>query len=262
MARTPIVFVAALLAAIGAGCAEEPPTQYYDYEVIAAYPHDPQAFTQGLFFRDGHLYESTGREGRSSIRRVETETGKVLQQRDLPADVFGEGIAPSGDEIVGLTWRDGYGYVADGETFEEERRFSYAGEGWGLASDGERLIMSDGTAALRFLDPETLEDTGRITVTLRGKEIANLNELEWIDGEIWANVWQTDYIVRIKPATGLVTGVIDLRGLRDELVEAGEAEALNGIAWDEKGKRLFVTGKLWPKLFEIKLSPRAHRTEQ
>lgn len=251
--RLAILAAAAMLA----GCADEArAAPYYDYEIVNAYPHDPAAFTQGLFYRDGYLYESTGLEGRSSIRKVELQSGKVVQQAELPDDVFGEGIAPLKDEIVGLTWRDGYGYVVDARSFKEARRFDYAGEGWGLASDGRRLIMSDGTAELRFLEPGTLKETGRIRVTHQGKDIANLNELEWIGGEVWANVWQTGYIVRIEPKTGIVAGVIDLRSLHHQLGEGARADVLNGIAYDEKGERLFVTGKLWPTLFEIKLKPR------
>jgi glutamine cyclotransferase len=234
--------------------------QYYDYEIVNSYPHDPEAFTQGLFLKDGFLYESTGIWGRSSIRKVELKSGKVLQKRDLPAEIFGEGVAPWAGDIVGLTWRDGYGYVADGKDFKEERRFTYAGEGWGLTSDGKRLIMSDGTATLRFIDPTSLAETHRVTVTVRGKPLALLNELEWVDGEVFANVWGSGFIVRIDPESGIVAGVIDLRSLRKQLGAAPAAEVLNGVAYDEKGKRLFVTGKLWPKLFEIKLKPRAEKT--
>lgn len=224
------------------------------YEIVATYPHDPEAFTQGLFLADGRLYESTGLVGRSTLREVDLETGKVLRRRDLPPHVFGEGSAPWKDRIVTITWRDGEGYVFSRRTFEKKSAFAFAGEGWGLASDGRRLIMSDGTDVLRFLDPETLAETGRVSVTLDGKPLTRLNELEVVDGEILANVWQTNAIVRIDPATGKVTAIADMRGLRERLGDAPGADVLNGIAWDAKNRRLFVTGKNWPKLFEVRLA--------
>ncbi len=248
------------LAAAFVGAASAPAfsqsPQRYSYEVVAAYPHDPQAFTQGLFFLKGKLYESTGLVGRSTLREVDLKTGKVLRRQDLPPHVFGEGIAPFGDRIVALTWKNGEGYVFDRTSFRKLSRFAYAGEGWGLTGDGERLIMSDGTDALRFLDPKTLTETGRIRVTLNGKPLTRLNELEFIDGAVYANVWQTNAIVRIDPSSGVVTAVIDMRGLREELGGAQGADVLNGIAWDAASKRLFVTGKNWPKLFEVRLVPK------
>lgn len=247
--------VAAMFAFSSPANAEQP--RIYGYEIVNEYPHDPQSFTQGLFFQDGYLYESTGQPGESSLRKVALESGEVVQRRDLPDTVFGEGSAPWKGDIVALTWKSGVGFVFDGVSFDKERDFSYDGEGWGLTQDGERLIMSDGTADLRFLDPETLKETGRVTVTYGGKTLAALNELEWIDGEVFANVWRTEIIARIDPETGAVTGLIDMRGLRARLgADATGVDVLNGIAYDAKTERLFVTGKYWPKLFEIRLVER------
>lgn len=235
---------------------EGPPT-IYDVEIVKAYPHDAQAFTQGLYYKNGYLYESTGLKGRSTVRKVEIETGKVLQRKDLPETLFGEGVTDWRGEIIGLTWRSQVGFVYDEKSFDTKRRFTYPGEGWGVTTDGDRLIMSDGTSSLRFLNPRTLKETGRIAVTLKGKPLANLNELEWVDGEIYANVWLTDAIVRIDPQSGRVVGVIDLSSLHKALgADAQAIDVLNGVAYDAKDKRLFVTGKLWPKLFEIKLVPK------
>jgi glutamine cyclotransferase len=228
----------------------------YDIEIVNAYPHDPKAFTQGLFFKDGALYESTGLKGQSSLRRVKLETGEVLQMAALPKDIFGEGVAPAGDAIIGLTWRTQIGFVFDAKTFKVKRRFTYAGEGWGLASDGKRLIMSDGTDELRFLNPKSLKETGRLKVTRGGRPLRDLNELEWVEGEIFANVWRTDEIVRIDPKTGAVVGVVDARALRAAIgAPAPGMDVLNGIAYDAAKKRLFLTGKNWPKLFEVRLQP-------
>jgi glutamine cyclotransferase len=222
------------------------------YEVVRAYPHDPKAFTQGLEFADGFLYEGTGLNGASGIRKVRLETGEVLQVQKLEDRYFGEGITLFGDSVIQLTWRTGTGFVYDRETFERRRSFSYTGEGWGLTHDGTRLIMSDGSSSLRFLDPTTFKETGRLNVTDGGRPVAQLNELELVRGEIYANVWQTDRIARISPKTGDVTGWIDMRGLLSPAESKG-ADVLNGIAYDEKGNRLFVTGKWWPKVFEIRV---------
>jgi glutamine cyclotransferase len=235
-----------------------PPTQtpvpVYGFEVVRVYPHDPSAFTQGLVFRDGELLESTGRYP-STVRRVRLEDGVVLQQRELAGDYFGEGLTAVGDRVLTLTWRDGKGFIWDPATLEPRGEFAYAGEGWGLTHDATRLILSDGTAALRFLDPATLQETGRVPVTLQGRPISQINELEWIEGEVFANLWQTDYIVRIDPATGTITGIIDLTELMPDRSGLDPTDAvLNGIAWDPEGRRLFVTGKNWPKLFEIRLT--------
>ena len=224
------------------------------YEIVSTYPHDPAAFTQGLVFLEGGLYEGTGQNGQSAIRKVRLETGEVLQNRKLEDRYFGEGIAVVGDTIVQLTWQSGVGFVYDRHSFERKSTFSYKGEGWGLAYDGRRLIMSDGTDTLRFLDPKTQKELGRVRVTDGGKPVEKLNELEVVKGEILANVWMTERIARIDPATGRVTGWIDLRGLLTPS-EAAAADVLNGIAYDAAGDRLFVTGKLWPKLFQIRVIP-------
>lgn len=227
----------------------------YGFFVKHSYPHDPQAFTQGLFFKDGFLYESTGLNGKSSLRKVELKTGKVLQQKDLPKDVFGEGSAAVGDDIVSLTWTSKYGFVFDQKTFTLKRRFRYDSEGWGLASDGKALYMSDGTPTIHILDPVTLQETRRIEVAAEGKPVPQLNELEMVDGQLFANVWGTDVIARIDPADGKVVGWIDLGGLLPP-AQRGTSSAdavLNGIAYDSRQRRLFVTGKLWPKMFEVEL---------
>jgi len=226
----------------------------YGYEIVRSYPHDPNAYTQGLFFRQGFLYESTGLEGRSSVRKVRLETGEVLQGINLPAEVFGEGIVDWGDQVIGITWKNQLGYVLKLDGFAFVKRFSYAGEGWGLTRNNLEIIQSDGTAELRFVDPQTLQEKRRLKVTADGRPVDQLNELEWVDGEIYANVWQTDKIARIDPKTGKVLGWIDLAGLLPKAERAASnADVLNGIAYDPVTKRLFVTGKLWPKLYQIKL---------
>lgn len=220
------------------------------YRVVRSYPHDRQAYTQGLIFHGGVLYESTGLNGQSSIRKVRLDTGEVLQIRPLDQKYFGEGIAIVGKELMQLTWQTEVGFVYDLATFNSRRTFTYAGEGWGLTYDGKRLIMSDGSPTLRFLDPATLKETGRLIVRDRGMPVEDLNELEVVKGEILANVYRTDRIARISARTGQVTAWIDLRGLLSPREAAG-AEVLNGIAYDAATDRLFVTGKLWPRLFEI-----------
>ncbi|RZJ13479.1 MAG: glutaminyl-peptide cyclotransferase [Rubrivivax sp.] len=230
-----------------------PAQPVYGYKVVKSYPHDSDAFTQGLFFHDGFLFEGTGLRGRSSIRKVELATGKVVQQVDLPPDIFGEGITRWGDRIIGLTWQEGIAFVLDLKTFKLWRKFNYSGEGWGLTHNDRELIMSDGTPELRFLDPQTFKELRRVRVTAAGRPIGQLNELEWVEGEIYANIWQTDRIARIDPRTGEVRGWIDLAGIRGPR-GGGSDDVLNGIAYDGKAKRLFVTGKLWAKLFEIELA--------
>jgi glutaminyl-peptide cyclotransferase len=226
----------------------------YTAEVVHTYPHDTAAFTEGLFYLNGFLYESTGLEQHSSIRKVRLETGQVVQKRDISPQYFGEGIVNWKGHIVGLTWKTQVGFIFDLASFQLQRQFSYLGEGWGLTQDGKEIIMSDGSSQLRFLDPDSLKETHRIEVTLQGKSIRNVNELEWVKGEIYANVWQTNWILRIDPATGHVLGVIDLRGiLKNSDIVPGQTDVLNGIAYDAKNDRLFVTGKNWPKLFEIRL---------
>jgi glutamine cyclotransferase len=229
----------------------------YGYEVVHTYPHDRAAFTQGLIYLDGFLYEGTGTNGKSWLRKVKLETGEVLQQRALPDQYFGEGITEWKNELVQLTWQAQTGFVYDRTTFDSKRAFHYPGEGWGLTHDGARIIMSDGSATLRFWNPETLEETGRLQVVDGTNPVPNLNELEWVNGEIYANIWQTDRIARIAPATGRVIGWIDLQGLLSEADRSVPVDVLNGIAYDSQHSRLFVTGKLWPKIFEIKLIRRA-----
>lgn len=222
-------------------------------DVVAAYPHDPAAFTQGLAIADGELYEGTGQYGRSAIRRVDLETGRVEQSRSLSRRYFGEGITILDGRLYQLTWRAGLGLVYDAGTFELLETFRYPGEGWGLANDGERLIVSDGTAVLRFLEPGTFDEIGRVTVRENGNPLERLNELEVVDGEVWANIWYEDRIVRIDPASGDVLGSIDLSRLYPRAERASE-EVLNGIAYDPRAERLFVTGKNWPRLFEIRVT--------
>lgn len=225
----------------------------YSYRVVRTYPHDPNAFTQGLIYLNGFLYEGTGLNGRSTLRKVKLETGQVLQEKRIEEQYFGEGITDWGGELVQLTWQTGVGFVWDRGTFTLKKKFSYAGEGWGLTHDATRLILSDGSPVLRFLDPVTLAEKGRLVVLDGRRPVANLNELEMVKGEIWANIWQTERIARISPQTGQVLGWIDMRGLlRPE--EMRDIDVLNGIAYDAKGDRLFVTGKLWPKLFEVKIT--------
>jgi glutaminyl-peptide cyclotransferase len=225
----------------------------YGYRIVHTYPHDPKAFTQGLIYLDGYLYESTGLEGQSSLRKVDLQTGKVLQRYDLPPDAFGEGLTNWKSTLVQLTWKAETGFVYDRATFHLLRTFHYSGEGWGLTQDGVHLIMSDGSSSLRFLDPASFQEVKRIVVTDGGVEVHELNELEYIHGRIYANVWQTDLIAIISPQSGHVTGWIDLSGLRPKSVEGNSDAVLNGIAFDAARNRLFVTGKLWPKLFEIRL---------
>ena len=235
--------------------APDAPPPVVTAQVVARYPHDPAAFTQGLFVRDGRLYETTGLVGQSTLREVELATGKVHRQVDMPAGVFGEGATDWGRQVYSITWRDGVAYRWDRRSLRQLGEFRYAGEGWGLTQDGRRLILSDGTPELRFLDPDTFAETGRVTVTLAGSPLPMLNELEWIDGAVWANVWHQNSLVRIDPATGRVTQVLDLTPLV-EAVTVSDPEAVpNGIAWDARAKRLLVTGKKWPALFEIALPP-------
>jgi glutamine cyclotransferase len=228
----------------------------YTYEVIKAYPHDVAAFTQGLVFHQGVLYESTGKNGSSSLRRVELETGKVLKKIEVPAQFFAEGLALFNERLYQLTWQTQQGFVYDLDSFKKLREFSYAGEGWGLTRDAHLLIMSDGSSRIRFLDPDTFEAHRMITVQDDGRDIVHLNELEYIKGEIYANIWLTDRIARIDPQSGKVNAWIDLSGLFPPETRLDSEAVLNGIAYDEASDRLFVTGKLWPKLFEIKLKRR------
>jgi len=227
----------------------------YGYTVVRSYPHDREAFTQGLIYREGVFYEGTGLNGRSGIRKVKVESGEVLQAKPLAHEYFGEGITEWKGQIVQLTWRSQVGFVYDLRTFEQTKRWTYTGEGWGLTHDGTRLIMSDGSADLRFLDPATLKETGRVTIRDARGPVDQLNELEYVKGEIFANIWQTERIARISPKDGRVTGWIDLSGLLAPSERAG-TDVMNGIAYDAASDRLFVTGKLWPRVFEITLVKR------
>jgi glutamine cyclotransferase len=225
------------------------------YKIVHTYPHDRGAFTQGLLFHDGFLYEGTGMEGHSGLRKVKLETGDVVQEKTLPPPYFGEGIVIFGNKLYEITWQSKICFVYDLQTFKSITSYVYNTEGWGLTTDGKRLIMSDGTETIYFRDPETFKETGKIEVRDHGKPIEQLNELEWVEGEIYANVWKTERVVRISPKDGHVIGWIDLTGLRKLAAAEGEGDmdVLNGIAYDAATKRLFVTGKRWPKLFEIKL---------
>lgn len=252
----PLVPLLALVQAAPAAPAKSE-AAIYGYEIVRTYPHDPRAFTQGLFYLDGHLYESTGQIGASTLRKVNLADGRVLKSVSIPRPHFGEGIVNWGSEILGITWQSGLGFRWDKASFRRLGEFRYPGEGWGLTQNGRELIMSDGTAELRFLDPRTFAEQRRVTVTFSGRPVAKLNELEWVNGEIFANVWQTEFIARIHPETGIVTGLIDLRGLQKRAGQSGPDHVLNGIAHDAEGGRLFVTGKYWPSLYEIRLKPRS-----
>jgi glutamine cyclotransferase len=228
-------------------------TPVYGYRVIRSYPHDPQAFTQGLAYEAGQMYEGTGIKGRSSLRRVELTTGAVHQQRDLPAEYFGEGITVIGNRIIQLTWQSHIGFVYDKASFQLRKQFRYPTEGWGITHDGSRLIMSDGTSTLYVLDPETFTEIDRLEVHDEKGPVVRLNELEYVRGDLYANVWQTDRIARIELLTGRVAAWIDLTGLLSVADRQQRVDVLNGIAYDGEHDRLFVTGKWWPKLFELQI---------
>ena len=250
MLRNTVLVLLLLAASLAA--AQEP--QLYGYRVVNTYPHEITAFTQGLIFRDGELWEGTGKNGLSRLARIDLESGERKQTVQLADRYFGEGIEMIGDRIYQLTWRAHMVFVYDRESLEQLETHYNAREGWGLAFDGEHLILSDGSASLQFIDPEGFVPVREIEVTVRGQPLNLLNELEYIDGEIWANVWQTDFIVRIDPASGVVNSIVDLTGLAAR-TELGSSEAvLNGIAWDSENRRLFVTGKHWANLFEIELT--------
>jgi glutamine cyclotransferase len=231
------------------------PTQY-GYRIVKTYPHDRTAFTQGLEYRDGFLYEGTGMFGRSSVRKIDLESGRVIQRYDLPQPFFGEGITVLNQQILELTWQSQTGFVYDKSSFRVLRSFDYPGEGWGLTNDGKQIYMSDGSPNIRVWDGVTLKEIRRITVKDGATPVTQLNELEWVRGEIYANVWQTDRIARISPVDGRVLGWIDLTGILPKSERPDPDAVLNGIAYDAAGDRLFVTGKLWPKIFEIKLVPK------
>lgn len=255
-AGTPVTRTVAAVATADSSATEP----VYGYRVVNVYPHDPSAFTEGLVYMDGDLYEGTGLDnesnppGQSVLQKKDLETGQVLQSVVLAPEYFGEGVAVLGDKIYQLTWQERTGFVYDKDTLQLLDTFSISTDGWGLTTDGEHLIRSDGSNTLRFLDPETLEEVATVDVlTHQGSPVTNLNELEYIDGEIYANVWLTDTIVRIDPGTGRVLGVIDLSGLLPPEDRLQRVDVLNGIAYDAAADRLFVTGKWWPKLFEIDL---------
>jgi glutaminyl-peptide cyclotransferase len=242
------------------------PVPVYTYEIVKTYPHDPKAFTEGLFYHDGFLYESTGQEGHSTLRRVELETGKVVQQFELPRESFGEGISLLNGKIYQLTWREGLCRVFDAKNFTLLKEFDYQGEGWGMTTDGTNLFMTDRTHVIRIMDPETFKQVRSIVVLREdGKPLYQINELEFIKGEIWANVWHSEdpdilgkpnYIARIDPTNGKLLGWIDLAGISPDDVARDTENTLNGIAYDAAADRIFVTGKNWKKLFEIKVKPK------
>jgi glutamine cyclotransferase len=225
----------------------------YTYEVVNAWPHDSAAFTQGLIFHDGAFFESTGQHGASSLRKVDPPTGKILKKVNVPGQYFAEGITLLRGKIFQLTWTTRKGFIYDPESFQLRGEFAYDGEGWGLTHDGEHLVLSDGTNQIRFLDPSTFEIKRSISVDDRGLPLRDLNELEYVKGEIYANVWHKDLIVRIDPRSGRILGWIDLAGLLPPEARSNPEAVLNGIAYDEANDRLFVTGKLWPKIFEVRL---------
>lgn len=263
MKRLTLLIALALLVACGgratragqpAAEAPQPPARY-TYRVVRAYPHAVESYTQGLFWADGTLWEGTGEYGHSRLQRLDTLMGRPTVVATLPRSEFGEGIALHKGRIYQLTWQSNTAHVYDAATARPLRDFRYAGEGWGLTSDGERLYMTDGSSTLYTVDPETFRRTGRKTVTCEGRPVPMLNELEWIEGRIWANVYTTDQIVVIDPATGRVEAIVDLAGLLPADETAPDTDVLNGIAYDPAAKRIFVTGKRWPKLYEIEILP-------
>ena len=243
-----------LLLALVAVAADPAPVERCGYRVVQSYPHDTTSFTQGLFWDDGHLYEGTGQYGRSRVARLDLKTGRALAQTKLPSDQFGEGITRWGDQIIGVTWQNGVGNRWTIKDLKRVGTFRYEGEGWGLTMVGDSLVLSDGSSQLRFMDPATMKEQRRVTVRFGGRPLAMLNELETIDGQVWANIWMTDLIVRIDPTSGDITSYVDLTGLKQDAGATGDDSVLNGIAWDARKKRLFVTGKYWPKLYEIALA--------
>ncbi len=252
-----LLMTMAVLACAPATVAQRQPAPVQGYKLVATYPHDPAAFTQGLVFADGQLYESTGLNGESSVRRVELSSGKVLQQIRVPEEYFAEGLALVGDELLQLTWQHQRGFVYDRTTFAQRRTFAYKGEGWGIAYDAAGgLVMSDGSDTLTFLDPKTQASIRTLRVRDAGRPVSQLNELEWIEGEIWANVWMTDRIARISPVSGDVKAWVDLGPLWPLSQRQPPADVLNGIAYDKATRRIFVTGKKWPRLYQITVATR------
>ena len=229
------------------------PAPKYGYQIVNIWPHDSNAFTQGLILMDGKLLESTGNEGFSSLRRVELESGKVLKKVDVPEPYFAEGIAVLNGKVYQLTWQHQVGFIYDAQTFNRLGQFNYQGEGWGLTTDGQSLILSDGSSSIKFLDPNSFQVTRSITVTDRARPIRELNELEYVNGEIYANVWHDNRIATIDPQSGRVNSWIDLTGLMPEGELPDPEAVLNGIAYDQASDKLIVTGKLWPRVYEIKV---------
>ena len=250
-----LVGLTCLMALGVVGCHAQGEVPRYGYKVVNTFPHDETAFTQGLLCDNGTLYESTGLNGASSVRKVSLENGQVLKKHNISRRYFGEGLVAWNGKLYVLTWRKQTGFVLDQNTFRVERQFYYRGEGWGITQNGDHLIMSDGTDKLRFLDAENFSEVKEISVTLNGNPVPRINELEWINGEIFANIWQSDLIIRINPESGAVIGIIDLTGiLPDGTVPDRRNNVLNGIAYDKSSGRLFVTGKKWPTLFEIEIT--------
>ncbi len=256
----------AMLASIGVsymtfGGAKDPATDIgqaqaarrLDYQVVGSYPHDPNAFLQGLLWYDGCFYESTGLTGQSTLRRVEFSSGKVLKSVSLPPELFGEGLALVDRRLVQLTWKSKRGFVYDRDSLALLREFRYETEGWGITCVGTHLVMSDGSSNLIYLDSDSFAPVRKLSVTMNGRPIDNLNELEFIEGEIWANVWQTDLILRINQGNGRVTSFLDLKGVLPPSLRTGSEDVLNGIAYDPRQRRIFVSGKLWPRIFEIRI---------
>ena len=241
-------------AAIDRGTVESRARQV-SFEVVNSYPHDPTSFTQGLVWKDGGFYESTGLYGQSKVRRLEFPSGKVIKELKLAPELFGEGLALVDGRLIQLTWKSRRGFVYDRDSFRVIQEFKYDTEGWGLTYDDKNLVLSDGSSDLFYLDPQTYRPARRLAVTMNGRALTELNELEFIEGEIWANVWQTDLIVRIEPASGRVTSFLNLKGILAPSDRTGSDAVLNGIAYDAEKKRIFVTGKLWPRIFEIKVKP-------
>jgi len=232
-----------------------PPPPTYSYDIINTFPHDPNAFTQGLLFLDGNLFESTGLNGQSSLRKVDLKTGRVLKKIDVPSKYFAEGLAALNGKLFQLTWQNHKAFVYDLASFHQEKELSYEGEGWGLTTDGQSLIMSDGTQNLRFLDPTNFIVKKTISVVHNGQPVTRLNELEFVKGEIFANIWQTFYVARIDPESGKLRGVINFNGLLSPSDYSASLDVMNGIAYDPQTDRLLVTGKNWPKIFEVRLKP-------
>lgn len=261
-ARSVARLAGALIAGVGICASAAAATPVESYRVLHAYPHDSQAFTQGLIYLDGHLYESTGLNGQSSLREEDLETGRVLKEIDVPSRYFAEGLTNWGSTLVQLTWKAHIGFVYDRATFKLLRTFHYPWEGWGLTQDGQHLIMSDGSETLHFLNPNTFEQVRSLRVTDNGEPVKNLNELEYIHGQIYANVWMTDRIARISPETGRVLSWINLAGILPSIEVRSDGAVLNGIAYDSAHNRLFVTGKLWPRLFQIQVVKGSERRAQ